>query len=50
MAKNTEPIYNKIRDLFNELSEKEQVTIMSELYWDLSDYYKDKFLEETDNA
>ena len=45
MAKNTEPIYNKIRDLFNELSEKEQVTIMSELYWDLSDYYKDKFLE-----
>ena len=43
-------IFDRIRDAFNELPQKAQVEIMSELYWDLDDYYKDQFLEETDNA
>lgn len=49
MAKsNKEVIFDRIRNAFNELSEKDQVEIMSELYWDLSDYYKDEFLRETE--
>lgn len=45
-----EKVFNRIRDAFNELSESDQVEIMTELYFDLSDYYKDKFLEETENS
>lgn len=51
MAKtNKEVIFDRIRNSFNELSKSEQVEIMTELYWDLTDYNKDRFLEETDNA
>lgn len=45
-----EIIFDRIRNAFNELSQKAQTEIMSELYWDLDDYYKDQFLEATDNA
>lgn len=50
MAKtNKDIIFDRIRDAFNELSQKAQVEIMAELYFDLDDYYKDEFLRETEN-
>ena len=47
--KEKEAIFDRIRNAFNELTESEQVEIMAEMYWDLSDYYEDEFLHETDN-
>ena len=36
--------------LFNNLSAKEQVETLVALYYELDDYHKDCFLEDTENA
>ena len=36
--------------LFNNLSAREQVELLTSLYYELDDYHKDQFLEETENA
>lgn len=36
--------------LFNGISETQQVDLMVELYYSLSDYMKDRFLERTENS
>ncbi len=46
----THAIYEEIRDLFNELTDREQVDILVDLYYSMYDSQKDKFLEETENA
>ena len=40
---------DEISVLFNGLNKLEQVEILTELYYRLTDYQKDKFLEETEN-
>lgn len=46
----TSAIYDEIRDLFNELTDRAQVDILVELYYSMDDRHKDMFLEETENA
>ena len=44
---NTE--YNNILALFNNLSEEDNVSIVAELYWQLTCAQRDEFLSETEN-
>jgi hypothetical protein len=39
-----------IINLFNDLSATKQVELLTSLYYELDDYHKDQFLEETENA
>lgn len=39
-----------IKKEFNKLSDREKVELLAELYYSLTDYYKDEFLRETENA
>ena len=40
----------QIANLFGTLSKSEQADLMVSLYYSMDDYYKDRFLEETENA
>ena len=40
----------EIKKAFNNLSNEKKVELLAELYESLSDYHKDEFLRETDNA
>lgn len=41
---------NEIEKLFNTLSSANKVSVLSNLYWNgMSDYEKDRFLEETES-
>jgi hypothetical protein len=42
--------YFSIETLFDKLNKTQQVEVLSSLYWKLTDYQKDRFLEETENA
>lgn len=45
------PTETQIENLFAKLGKKEQVSVMVNLYFRyLTDYQKDRFLEETENA
>jgi hypothetical protein len=46
----THAVYEEIRDLFNELTDRAQVDILVELYYSMDDRQKDTFLKETENA
>ena len=46
----THAVYEEIRDLFNELTDRAQVDILVELYYSMDDRQKDMFLKETENA
>jgi hypothetical protein len=46
----THAVYEEIRDLFNELTDRAQVDILVELYCSMDDRQKDTFLKETENA
>lgn len=50
MSEKTKSMMKSIRDLFNALTQDEQVAIMVELYYAMYDGQKDEFLEETENA
>ena len=39
-----------IKTAFNALPNTEKVEVLVELYYSLTDYYKDEFLRETENA
>lgn len=41
--------YNNILALFNNLSEEDKVSIVAELYWQLTFAQRDEFLIETEN-
>lgn len=41
--------YNNILDLFNFLNEEDKVSIVTELYWQLTCAQRDEFLRETEN-
>lgn len=41
--------FQMLATLFNDLSESAKVQIMTMFYYKLSDYGKDRFLEETEN-
>lgn len=43
-------IYTSIEQLFGTLSGQDKVSLMTSLYYQMSDLEKDKFLEETENA
>jgi hypothetical protein len=50
MSKKSESAMEKIEILFSTLSGREQVEVMTTLYYSMDDYTKDRFLEETENA
>lgn len=41
--------YNNILALFNNLSEEDKVSVVAELYWQLTCAQRDEFLRETEN-
>ena len=42
--------FQTIEQLFGSLGSKQQVEVLTSLYYKLTDYQKDRFLEETENA
>lgn len=46
----THSAYEEMRELFDTLTEGEQVDIMVEFYYSMRDAQKDRFLEETENS
>ena len=52
MAKNMtqEEIANKVKTLCNGLTSENLISLLTELYYGLSDGEKDEFLRETENA
>lgn len=43
-------IIDTILSMFNSLSGKAQVEVMTELYYEMNGYNKDEFLRKTENA
>lgn len=40
---------NEIESIFNTLSSSEKIDLLTTLYFKMTDYEKDRFLEETEN-
>lgn len=50
MGKTSNTVFEAIEMLFDTLPQEQQVLLMVNLYYEMSDAQKDEFLEETENA